>query len=533
MTARVLVGLALTACSAPAARPPPTPPAPVTAPVTAIDRPVAATARPRLVVLVVVDQLPQWAFAEKRPHLSGGFARLLREGEWHTGLHPSVATLTAPGHALIGTGVPTATSGILSNEWWHRDGERMRGSVDGVDGAPSAAWLRVPALGDAMAAAGTRGKAVSVSLKPRAAILVLGKAGLPIWYDATTTTFTSRTPPGWLAAHARAHPIAPRLEPWTPLEPARLAALSGTTDDQRGEVGEQGFGPTFPHAPRATQAPAAALLAMPLGNEVVLETALAAIDGEALGRDDAADLLALSLSAHDYVGHGWGHESWEAWDMALRLDAQLARFVAALDAKVGPGRWSLVLTSDHGASPLPERVGGGRITQEAIIDAANRAASTQLGAGTWIATAKYPTLFLSAAARAKPPRQRDKALAKIVHALRAFPGLARVERTADFAGNCAARTGDAAAICLGLDGERSGEVLFLPKRGWILEKETERMATAHGSLYAYDREVPVILLPPGRVAHAPLAAPSGATVPMSSIATVVARWLDIAPPNAR
>src|SRR5512139_3589679 len=92
---------------------------------------VAPQKPPKLVVLVVVDQWPQWAFVQKRPHLTKGFDRLLREGDWHTGEHPSAATLTAPGHALLGTGEPTATSGILGNEWWSREGQRVVKSVEG------------------------------------------------------------------------------------------------------------------------------------------------------------------------------------------------------------------------------------------------------------------------------------------------------------------------------------------------------------------------------------------------------------------
>jgi hypothetical protein len=490
---------------------------------------------PRLVVLLVLDQWPQWSFVDKRPHLTGGFERLLREGEWHTGEHPSAATLTAPGHALLGTGDPTATSGILANEWYRRDADRVVKSIEPLDGSPpSAVWLRTPALGDAVALAKTGGKAVGVSLKDRAAILPLGKHGLAIWYDKTATAWTTAAPrPAWLAEHDRAHPIAPRLdEVWTPLDAEQLARLSGTTDDQKGEIGEKGFGPTFPHAHRATRDPADAVYSTPLGNELVLELGLAAIGGERLGADDAPDLLVLSLSAHDYVGHGWGHESWEMWDMTLRLDRQLDTFLTGLDERVGAGRWALIATSDHGASPLPERVGGGRIAVESIQDAANRAVGTLFGPGEWIASAKYPSVYLSAAARAKPPKEQHKVLTKIIYALRSFPGIARVERTSDFAGKCESRTGEAFALCLSLDPVHSGEVFYLPARGWILDERDEPLATAHGSLHDYDREVPVIMLAPGRTPHEPQAAPSNTTIQMVRIAAVVARWLGVTPPSA-
>ena len=101
--------------------------------------------------------------------------------------------------------------------------------------------------------------------------------------------------------------------------------------------------------------------------------------------------------------------------------------------------------SDHGASPMPERVGGGRITFESLKDAANRAAIAELGPGEWIASARYPTLYLTAAARAQKPRELTIATTKIVYALRSFPGIERVEKSAELWGDCERRTGDALA----------------------------------------------------------------------------------------
>src|SRR6185436_14395636 len=130
----------------------------------------------------------------------------------------------------------------------------------------------------------------------------------------------------------------------------------------------------FPHALDATGDPSDAIFATPIGNELIFDTALEAIAREKLGADDRADLLVLSMSANDYVGHGWGHESWEAWDALLRLDRRLGAFLAELDARVGAGRWAMIATSDHGASPMPESLDGGRITFQQVKDAANRAA---------------------------------------------------------------------------------------------------------------------------------------------------------------
>ena len=159
MTPATAAALALAlaaACSAPPGpRRPGSGPAPAPAP-------AAPASPPKLVVLLIVDQLPAWSFQRKRPRLKGGFDRLLREGEWHVAEHPSAATVTAPGHTLISTGEPPAASGILSNEWYRRAQDRVLRAVEDLDGGVSARWLRVPGLADAIAAAGTGGKAVSV-----------------------------------------------------------------------------------------------------------------------------------------------------------------------------------------------------------------------------------------------------------------------------------------------------------------------------------------------------------------------------------
>lgn len=468
--------------------------------------PRPAVEPPRLVVLVVIDQWPAWAFAQKHAAFEHGFRRLLGEGQWRTGEHPSAATLTAPGHALLGTGHPTATSGIVANEWYHRElGKRLQSVEDGD--ARSARWLRVPGLADNF-----DGRAVAVSLKDRSAILTLGHRGTPIWYGGGKWKSTGELP-AWLPAidPDRVH------APWQPLDAARLAQLAPDGDAQPGEVGEKKFGPTFPHEPDATGDPADAVFSQPLGNTLVLEAATAAIPH--------ADLLVISLSAHDYIGHGWGQESWEMWDAELRLDRELGAFLAALDREVGAGRWSMIVTSDHGASPMPERGKGGRIVFEELHAALERAADDSLGEGTWVADAKYPFAYFSRELLALPAERRDRGIAAITAALSAFPGVDRVFRTADFAGNCEARTGDARGLCYAIDPERSGELMWLPREHWITQEVDERVATAHGSLHAYDRRVPAIVLAPGRVAHAPSTAPEPGLLPITEVAPQIARWL--------
>jgi hypothetical protein len=485
----------------------------------------------RLVVLVVLDQWPEWSFEAKRSAFQGGFARALAEGEWHVGEYPSAATLTSSGHALLGTGASTARSGILANEWWHRDLHKVLMSIEGEDGHETTKWLRIPGLGDALAA--TPGKAVGVSLKSRAALLPLGHTGLAVWYDSHAGRFDAyalaqstptKSPRPWLENYTAAHPVAARLEPWVPLPDT--AQLAGVPDDNRGEVGEKGFGATFPHDPAATKNPVDSVFATPLGNDLLFEVAGEAIAGEHLGADKAADLLVISLSAHDYVGHGWGHESIEQWDLERRLDTSLAQFMAMLDEKVGAGRWSMVITSDHGASPLPEALGGGRFTPDQIRAGANAAASATLGPGDWIANAHYPNIYFTDAFFTQPPREQKSAIKRVLDALRSFPSLEKVGVTADIAGHCDTRPAADRALCETFDPERSGDLYYLPSRGWIMDTEDEPAATAHGSIHEYDREVPLIIMSPERTHHDPQTKPSD-TVPMETVAPLLARWLGV------
>lgn len=501
---------------------------------TSTARRLTGEGHPKLVVLVIIDQWPEWAFEAKHGELRDGFGRLLSQGEWHIGRYPTAATLTGPDHALLGTGATPNVSGVVADEWWHRDLAVTLESVHDTDGSITAKWLRVSGLGDAIEAAHGDGKAVDVALKPRAAILPLGHHGLSIWYDWHEVKWASSAPPPWLDDYNRTHPISDCLsEVWTPLDATRLAQLAQVDDGRAGEVGGESLGPAFPHDPSKTPAPAKAVLATPTADAMLFNLADQAIENEHLGMHHATDLLVIGVSAHDYVGHGWGQESWEMWDLELRLDARLGKLVGELDHRLGENNWAMLVTSDHGASPLPESIGGGRIAVEQLQRAANSAASAVLGDGHWIELADYPYVYFSKAMLAQSKSELASAMTHVMNALRAFPGIARVGRVADFTGHCEQRHGDDQAVCAMIAPGISGDLFYLPAKGWTMESEHEHTATAHGSMNDYDRLVPVIVLPPGRSRHAPQASPSQGELDMRDIAPLLAHWLDVKfPPPA-
>jgi arylsulfatase A-like enzyme len=485
------------------------------------------------------------------PLLTKGLGRLVREGAvFATARYPYAATYTAPGHAALGTGAPPSQSGIIANEWWDRESSASVESVTdagypllavgGWRGELETGWrqspfrLRVDGVADALraATAGT-GKAVGVSLKSRAAMFATGRhADMAIWYDPqqrafTTSTWYARELPGWLALLAREHPIGPRLaDDWQALDPALLARETGLPDDAPGEASGIGFGKTFPHRPLELPDPAESIKTTPLGNTVVVEAALAAVDGLGLGRDDVPDYLAVSFSATDYVGHAFGQESWESLDMLLRLDGDVATLLAGLEERAGAGRVAVVLSSDHGAPRMPEQHPGTlRVDPADVARAADRAIAGVAGAGTpWVVYGRDPTLYLAARFRALDAGVRERALDAAVAAAKAVPGIGYAVRTDQVQGNCDGRADPEALYCRALDGERSGEILFGPAPGGLIF-DKERDAISHGSTNDDDRTVPVVVwgagVSPGR---------HDEVVSALQVAPTLARLLGVPPP---
>ena len=324
---------------------------------------------------MVIDQFAAWIASERVPLLpaDGGFARLRREGTWARVMTYEHAVCdTAPGHAALYTGAPPRQSGIFANETVDdehhqrlsilRDPDSRVIASDGPRPLVSSSLraLALPTLADALRAESPRATIVSLSLKDRAALPGGGRAPTAsLWYDKALASFVTSTAvakefPAW------ALPIVPpdfiramKSKSWTldgrELEFVRAHAPGD--DDAFGEGVLPGEHATFPHALGDARDPADAFRATPFADDTLLALGLAAVDA----RDrDQPMLLAISLSANDYIGHVYGPDSWESWAELSRLDGALARFFAALDQRVGAGNWGITLAADHGATTMPE-----------------------------------------------------------------------------------------------------------------------------------------------------------------------------------
>lgn len=504
----------------------------------------------RLVVLVVIDQWPTWGLDARRDLFQHGLKRLLDEGALYPRAeYPYATTFTAPGHATLATGAPPSVTGIIANGWWRRaQGKERQAEADdtvrilplpgrpseGIEGA-SGNPLRVDGVADVLRRE-TGGKARSVVIggKARAACLVAGRRpDVALWYEAKLVGMTSSTAygdalPGWALALDREHPVADYLDDeWTTDDAMLLRTRTGIPDDAVGEGAEQGLGITFPYKLATSTDPAKGLRATPILDRIEIDAAIAAVAGEDLGADDTADLLVVSLSAHDYVGHNWGQESWEMIEHERALDRELGRLLAALDEQVGSERYAVVLTSDHGATPVVERgrhPGARRIPPDELHAAAEEAAATVLGPGDWVASISSAMVYLSPAATSRSSSDVQNTLAAISARLAAIPQVARVVALPPLPASCEGLDDLATRACFSRVHDESGELLVIPTEGSLVTTYTT--GTSHDAPSDDTRHVPLII----RVPNVKLAPKD--IVSILTVAPTLSALLRIPPPPA-
>ncbi len=363
--AGVLAGLAVVAAtrsaatrSAAAQSPEPRPSAGATRPAGSPARAAATPPpRPTLLVFLTVDQMrADYLTTRFGAQLTGGLRRLRDGGALFTNAHQDHAiTETAPGHASTMSGRFPAHTGIFRNAAGVQDPQAPL--LDGGTTGPASPFrFRGSVLVDWLRVADPRSRGLSVSRKDRGAILPFGRAKQQVfWYGGagrfTTSRYYADTLPDWVkAVNARDFGRRYAGREWTP-----LLAASAYAEPDSVPVENEGRAYTFPHALPSDPARAAASLPeMPWMDEVTLEAALAGADALGLGRGPQTDVLAVSLSATDAVGHKYGMDSRELHDQVLRLDRSLGAFIDSLYKTRDSTRVVFALTGDHGMAPYPE-----------------------------------------------------------------------------------------------------------------------------------------------------------------------------------
>jgi arylsulfatase A-like enzyme len=528
--------------------------APLSAPVVAAlrDEP---DARPHLVVVISIDQFR----ADYLTRLAGlfgegGFKRLTSGGAWFVNAHHSHYPLTtAPGHAVLLTGTAPYKNGIIDNEWWDPVARRMVYAVEEprskVIGAAEKSKadpvgpknLRSTTVGDELklATAG-RSRGVSIGLKDRAAILMGGHAAdTCIWFDTAEGRWISSSSycrqgalPGWVQTLNDEHiPTRSLGTSWTCALPDKLLAEHTLPPRLASKHLPKGFGEAFPHTVGADDKPAnyAAFQYTPDANRFVLLTAERAVVGERLGQRGVPDLLTINLATNDFIGHTFGPYSPEAVDLMVRTDRMLADFLLFLDDKVGPGRTLVIVTGDHGVSPIPEdvsipqmNVNAVRVKPKLIAALIADALTAHFGppaGGSWFSLPEDPkksetpdggtfidgAVYLSreavepllASGRVGSRRDFEQAACDAVNAS-GMPGIYACFGKHQVLEGRVADNDLRRHLAMGVHPQLSAD-LFILQDQLCLAGDGSTNVTSHSTPYAYDTHVPVILYQPGLI----------------------------------
>ncbi len=504
-------------------------------------------------VFLAVDGLPQRQVIGYRDQLApDGLARFLDRGAWFANaFYKHAFTVTAAGHATMLTGAYPHRTGIIGNEW--RDpatGAEVYNTGDAgatyighktrpLDGT-SPRNLKAETVGDVLRRADPRSKVIAISGKDRGAILPAGRTGTAYMYMSSDGQFASSTyympqHPAWVNDFNGKKPADRFFKTeWKPLLPE--AAYARSVPDSQVWFGPRGGKLPMMMGVPADDAPGpayySALLASPFADALSLEFARAAIAGEQLGRDDAPDILAVSLSGHDYVNHRWSAESRLSHDHVLQLDRLLQAFFRDLDASVGKDNYIAVLTADHGFMPAPEYSqargqDAGKVNYRQALERVNAGLAQRFGEGRWALGYSSASLLLDRKLIAQKQQDPDAVAEEARRLLLLEPGFGTAYTRRELLSNSRAGSPFFEASRLAWHPDVSGEVQFTLKPNWMFASGSGSAAT-HGSPHPYDTHVPILVYGPKWVKAGQVDSP----VEVTDIAPTLARLLHVPPPAA-
>lgn len=546
-------------------------------------KPVDPAGKPpgKLVVLVVFDQmrgdyLSRWA----KEFGQDGFERIKREGVWYSNVElPYACASTGPGHASIATGAPPSVTGIIENEWYNRaaaasvycaqpsrpyelvpplansDKEKKASRGSPLGFAPD--QLLAETVADRLkAASGGKSKVVSLSIKDRTAVMMGGRKPDALYCFNTldgkfhTDAYYRERPHAWVEEFNAAG-MSNRWfgQTWDRFEPKLdYKALTGNPNPAPGS----GYGVSqrhnFPHA-MAEGATAVgpkyyeAVETSPYGNELLFELVKKAIAAEQLGKGDTADLLCVSFSSNDLIGHYWGPDSWEVLDVTLRADRMMAEFLKFLDESVGKDRYALVMTADHGVCPIPEQSrekGARRVMMEAgnneIYTPLTAALTERYGGAptAWFLGADdsernrlWPWIYLNYPALSARDLKPEQVAETVRDWLTGQPFIQAAFTRADIEAIDLQKVDPwsvPAKVKRAYRPDRCGDVIAAPQPGVLVT--TYKSGTNHGTPHRYDDHVPVLAIGAG----APRLGQQSPKLSSLIVAPITCRLLGIDPP---
>jgi len=454
---------------------------------------------PTLVVQITIDQLRPDYLPRFASQLTGGLARFYTQGAVFTNAtHDHATTETAPGHATLWSGRYPSHTGVVLNDIGVADPQSPL--LYGRGGGASPYRFRGSAYFDWVRARDQFSRALSVSRKDRGAILPLGRAKQSVyWYSLdgrfTTSSYYGDTVPTWVTAFNATDFTAKYLgTDWTLLRDA-----SAYTERDAVATEHEGKDFVFPHRLDADRRKGTYEFAdYPWMDDVTVDMALAGVNAMALGKGPSMDVLSVSLSTTDAIGHAYGPDSRELHDQILRVDRALGRLIDSLFVLRDSTRIILALSSDHGVTPLPEQTfpgsdpNRGRVDTRPIIDAARSALAARGVEGDAL-TLQAGIISLDRRRLEANGVHSDSVVTALRSALRALPGMLRVDRVNTLAASSARGDKLATRWLHSIPTDMQAVLTVTFKQGYY--NYTTRYAT-HGSPHDLDARIPIIFLGP-------------------------------------
>ncbi|MBK9167314.1 MAG: alkaline phosphatase family protein [Bryobacterales bacterium] len=455
---------------------------------------LSAQEKPKLVVAITVDQLRQDYLTRFRGEFRGGLERMLTQGAVFTNAHyEHFPTVTAIGHSTFMSGATPSVSGIIGNDWFDRDTGKTVTSVSddetqllGAKGKGSSPRrMLVSTVSDELKLASQgKSKVIGISIKDRAAILPAGHmADAAYWVERKSATVLSSTYyfndlPGWVKQFNAQRSVARYAGQVWDLTPY------GGTKRTMPAADDPKFGDTVAMSP--------------FGNDMLLDFLETAVDAEKLGQRGVTDLLAVSFSSNDVVGHEWGPDYPEVRSITVATDRQFERLFRFLDERVGMRNVLVVLTADHGVAPVPEvnqarKMPGGRMPAKVIQETVTRRLTEEFGEGKWILSPSDHSLYFNRQLIAEKKLRLEQVQDVALAAALSVPRVARVYTSEQLTRGTAMADIVSRRVRNGYHETRGADLMIVLEPYWMYSSS----GTTHGSPYNYDSHVPVIFMGPG------------------------------------
>tara|TARA_R110000868_G_scaffold95865_3_gene263498 strand:+ start:5085 stop:6743 length:1659 start_codon:yes stop_codon:yes gene_type:complete len=509
------------------------------------------TEKPKLVVGIVVDQMRYdylTRFFDK--YGEGGFKRLMEEGYNCKNNHYNyVPTYTGPGHASIYTGTTPKYHGIIGNNWYDKEEKSSVycaedktvlavGSDSDLELMSPRRMLTTTFADENRLFTQLKGKTIGISIKDRGAILPAGhSANAAYWFrgkdegNFITTNYYMETLPKWVNDFNASRAIEKYLKEWNTLYDISTYTESGEdlNDFEGGFQGKETA--TFPYDLKKLSKKNGGfdiLKGTPYGNSIIADFAIEALKAEQLGKDNITDVLTVSFSSTDYVGHNFGVNSKEIEDTYIRLDKELKRFFEALDIEVGVGEYTLFLTADHGAVDVPAylqslKIPSGYLNNNDRKEQFHKFLNATFGTVDIVENISNNQIFINREKLKELDLDLDDVQEAIVNEQISYPHISKAY-TAITMASVDFTEGIEALLQKGYNQKRSGDVILVDDPAYISYHKT---GSTHGSGLNYDTHVPLLFFGKG-IKH-------GQTykkTEITDIAPTISALLGISFPNA-